>query len=122
MTLTKDVTNNKNLLKFIKLEFSEKSSNFNKMSLVEQKIILHKSKNVAEFLHNSFINIVSNLNILTYEAKSVNIDHIENPIIRSTEQYKISPSIVAIKSKSANKYFKFNIVLKGETENENREY
>ena len=85
MTLTKDVTNNKNLLKFIKLEFSEKSSNFNKMSLVEQKIILHKSKNVAEFLHNSFINIVSNLNILTYEAKSVNIDHIENPITRSIE-------------------------------------
>ena len=85
MTLTKDVTNNKNLLKFIKLEFSKKSSNFNKMSLVEQNIILHKSKNVAKFLHNSFINIVSNLNILTYEAKSVNIDHIENPIIRSIQ-------------------------------------
>ena len=52
----------------------------------------------------------------------INIDHIENSITRSIEQYKIYPSIVAIKSKSTNKYFKFNIVLKGETENENREY
>ena len=120
--MTKDVTNNKNLWKFIKLEFSEKSSNFNKMSLVEQNIILHKIKNVAEFLNNSFINIVSNSKYSNISGQVINIDHIENPITRSTEQCKIYPSIVAIKSKSTNKYFKFNIVLKGETENENREY
>ena len=38
------------------------------------------------------------------------------PIARSIEQYKNHPSIVAIKSKSTNKYFKFNSISKTEIE------
>ena len=34
------------------------------------------------------------------------------------EQYKNHPSVVAIKSKSINKYFKFNSISKAETEKE----
>ena len=37
---------------------------------------------------------------------------------RSIEQYKNHPSIVAIKSKTANKYFKFNSISKAEIEKE----
>ena len=56
--------------------------------------------------------------ILKYCDKSVNIDHIKDPITRSIEQYKNHLSVVAIKSKNTNKYFKFNIISKSEFEKE----
>ena len=40
------------------------------------------------------------------------MNHIEGPIATSIEQYKNHPSIAAIKSKTKNKYFKFNSTLK----------
>ena len=86
--------------------------------MVEQDLILDKNDNVAEVLKKNFINVVSNLNVLKYHDKSVNIDHIDDLIARSIEQYKSHPSIVAIKSKSANKYFKFNSITKAEIEKE----
>ena len=86
--------------------------------MVEQDLILDKNDNVAEVLNKFFINVVSNLNIPKYHDKSVNIDYIEDPIARSIEQYKNHPSIVAIKSKSTNKYFKFNSISKAEIEKE----
>ena len=49
-------------------------------------------------------------------TKSLNIDQTEDPITRSIEQSKSHPSIVAIKSKITNKYFKFNSISKPETE------
>ena len=82
--------------------------------MVEEDVILDKNDNVAEVLSNFFISVVSNLNIPKYYGKSVNIDHIEDPIARSIEQYKNHPSIVAIKSKSTNKYFKFNSISNAE--------
>ena len=110
-----DVTDNKTFWKFIKPFFSEKSSTHNRITLVEQELTLDKN-DVAEVLNNFFINVVSNLNIPKYHDKSANIDHIEDPIARSIEQFKNHPSIVAIKSKSANKYFKFNSISKAEIE------
>ena len=86
--------------------------------MVEQDLIWDKNDNVAEVLNNFFTNAVSNLNIPKYH-KSVNIDHIEDPIIaKSIEQYKNHSSIVAIKSKGGNKYFKFNSISKAEIEKE----
>ena len=73
---------------------------------------------LQRFLINFFINVVSNLNIPKHRARSVNIDHIEDPIARSIEQYENPPSVVAIKSKITNKYFKFNSISKAEVENE----
>ena len=102
----------------LNLFFSEKGSTHNKITLVEQDLILDKKDNVAEVLNKFFINLVSNLNISKYHEKSVNIDHIEDPIARSIEQYKNHPSIVAIKSKIINKYFKFNSISKAEIEKE----
>ena len=103
--------------KSIKPLFSEKGSTHNKITLVEQDLILDKNNNVAE-VNIFFINVVSNPNIPKYHDKSVNIDHIEDSIARSIEQSKNHLSIVAIKSKSTNKYFKFNSISKPETEKE----
>ena len=50
--------------------------------------------------------------------KSININHIEDPITRSIEEYKSHPSITVIKSKSTNKYSKFNSISKPKTEKE----
>ena len=113
-----NVTDNKTFWKSIKPFFSEKGSTHNKITLVEQGLILDKNDNATEVLNKFFINVVSNLNIPKYHDKSVNIDHIEDPIARSIEQYKNPPSVVAIKSKITNKYFKFNSISKAEVENE----
>ena len=86
--------------------------------MVEQVLILDKNDNVPEALNKFFINVVSNLNIPKYHDKSANNDHIEDPIARSIEQYKIHPSIIAIKVKDTNKYFKFNSISKAEVEEE----
>ena len=101
-----NVTYNKTFWKSIKPLFSQKSSTHNKITLVKQDLILDKIDNVAEVLNNFLTNAVSNLNIPRYHDKSVNIDHIQDPIARSTGQYKNHSSIAAIKSKSTNKYFK----------------
>ena len=86
--------------------------------MVEQDLILDKNDNIAEVLNNFFLNVVSNLNIPKYHDRSVNGDHIEDPIAKLIEQYKNHTSIVTIKSKTANKYFKFNSILTAETEKE----
>ena len=76
--------------------------------MVEQDLILDKNDNAAELLNiYIYFYVVSNLNIPKYHNKSVNIDHIEDPIARSIEQYKNHFSIVSIKSKNTNKYFRF---------------
>ena len=72
-------------------------------------------KTLQRFSIIFFINVVSNLNIPKYHDKSVNIDHIEKTIIVSIEQHN---SIVAIKRKSTNTYFKFTSISKPETEKE----
>ena len=109
-----DVTDNKTFWKSVKPLFSEKGSTHNKITVVEQDLRLDKNDNVEEVLNNFFVNVVSNLNIPKYHDKSVNINHIEDPI----EQHKNHTSIVAIKSKSTNKYFKFNSISKPEVEKE----
>ena len=49
--------------------FSEKGSTHNKITLVEQDLILDKNYDVAEVLNKTFIDVVSNLNILKYHDK-----------------------------------------------------
>ena len=50
---------------------------------------MDKNDNVTEVLNNSFTNAISNLNIPKYLDNSVNINHIDDVIARSIEQYKI---------------------------------
>ena len=70
-----NVSENKTFWKSIKHFFSEKGSTQNKITLVEQDLILDKNDNVAEVRKKIFINVVSNLNIPKYHGKSLNIGH-----------------------------------------------
>ena len=51
---SKNVTDNKTFSKLLNLFFSEKGSAHNKITLVEQDLILDKNHNVAEVLHKFF--------------------------------------------------------------------
>ena len=67
----------------LSLFFFDICSTHDKITWVEQVLILDKNDNVAEALNKYFISVVSNLNIPKYHDKSVNNDHIEDPIARS---------------------------------------
>ena len=70
----KKVTDNKTFWKSINPLnplFSEKSLTHNKITLVEQDVVLDKNENVAEVLNNFFVNVASNLNIPKYHDKSL---------------------------------------------------
>ena len=53
-----NVIDNKTFWKSVKSIFSEKGSTHNKITLVEQDLILDKNDNVAEVLNNFFTNVV----------------------------------------------------------------
>ena len=98
--------------KSIKPLYSEKSWTHNKIRFAKQNSISDKNDNVAEVLNSSFTNAVSNLNIPKYHDNLVNINHIQDPIARSMEQYENYPGIIAINNKSTNTCFKFNSISK----------
>ena len=94
------IIDNKFLWKHVKSLFTEKSVRSNKIILVEDNCILENNDKIAETSNNFFTSAVSNLNILQFVDPSVEINHIEDPILRIIEQYKNLPSIVAIDEKS----------------------
>ena len=98
--------------KSIKPLYSEKSWTHNKIRFAKQNSISDKNDNVAEVLNSFFTNAVSNLNIPKYHDNLVNINHIQDPIARSMEQYENYPGIIAINNKSTNTCFKFNSISK----------
>ena len=49
---------------------------------------------------------------------SVEIDHIDDPILRIIEQYKNHPSVVAINEKNLNKQFSFEYIPKSDIKKE----
>ena len=61
------VADNKSFWKYIKPLFSDKSSNSNKITLVEKDLILEKNDDIAETFNDFFISVVSNLNIPRYK-------------------------------------------------------
>ena len=67
--------------------------------MVEDNSILENNDKIAETFNNFFTSAVLNLNIPPFVDPSVEIDHIEDPILSIIEQYKNHPSIVAINEK-----------------------
>ena len=79
------------------------------VTLVEDNSILENNDKIAETFNNFFTSVVSNLNIPSFVASSVEIDRIEDPILHVTEQYRNHPSAVAINKKKLNKQFPSSI-------------
>ena len=86
--------------------------------MVEDNSILENNDKIAETFNNFFTSAVSNLNIPPFVDPSVEIDHIEDPILRIIEQYKNHPSIVALTEKKLNKQFSFEYIPKSDVKKE----
>ena len=86
--------------------------------MVEDNSTLENNDKTAETFKNFFTNAVSNLNISPFVDSSVEIDHIEDPILRIIEQYKSHPSVVPINEKKLNKQFSFEYIPKSDIKKE----
>ena len=86
--------------------------------MVEDNSILKNNDKIAETSNNFFTSAASNLNIPLFVDPSVEIDHIEDPILRIIEQYKNHPSVVAINEKHLNKQFTFEYIPKSDIKKE----
>ena len=86
--------------------------------MVEDNFILENNDKIAETFNNFFASVVSNLNIPSIVASSVEIGRIEDPILRVTEQYRNHPSVVAINKKKLNKQFSFEYIPKPDVKKE----
>ena len=84
------VADNRSFWRSIKPLFSDKSSNSNKITLVEKDFILEKNDDIAETFNDFFTSVVSNLNIPRYQDPFTDSDQTENrighPILRIIEQ------------------------------------
>ena len=105
----KKIIDNKSFWKYVKPLFTEKNARSNKITLVEDNFILENNDKIAETFNNFFTSVVSNLNIPSFVASSVEIDRIEDPILHVTEQYRNHPSAVAINKKKLNRQFPSSI-------------
>ena len=86
------------------------------MTLVEDNSILENNNKIAETFNNFFTSAVSNLNIPPFVDPSVEIDHIEDSILRIIEQHKSHPSIVAINENNLAKQFSFKYIPKSDSD------
>ena len=114
----KKIMYNKSFWKHVKPLFTKKNARSNKITLVEDNSILENNDKIAETFNNFFTSAVSNLNIPPFVDPSVEIDHIEDPILRIIEQYKNHPSIVALTEKKLNKQFSFEYIPKSDVKKE----
>ena len=91
----KDITDNKNFWKTVKLLLSDKSINSDKIHLIENKALINSDSKTAEVSNEFFSNIVKNLEIPEYVKLNSNFQNVKDFI--AILKYKNHPSIIAIK-------------------------
>ena len=95
----KQVTNNNFFLKTVKLFFTGKGVNNEKITLIENGETLSKNEEIAENLKNYFSDIITNLKLPPYDDPTTNAENIADPVLKAIEKYKNHPSIKIINDK-----------------------
>ena len=115
----RDVTDNKIFWKTIKSHFSDKTGNSEKISLVDDNIILSDDKVIAETFSDYFSNVISNLEIPFNRELLSNTEGGKNPLEKATLAYRNHPSIQMIEGnyKDQSK-FSFTEITEEEISNE----
>ena len=89
---------------------------------MEKNLILEKNDDIWETFNDFFTIIVSNLNIPRYQDPLIDSDQTENrighPILRTIEQYKKHPSIIAINNQNMDRQFSFQGITDSELNQE----
>ena len=96
------VVDNKNFWKTIKTHFSDKVGNSDKISLIDDNVIITDDLTIAETFSEYFSSVVKNLQIPINEEILFNAEEIEDPLQKAILTYKNHPSIHAIISKNMN--------------------
>ena len=86
--------------------------------MVEDNSILENNDKIAETFDNFFTSAVSNFNIPPFVDPSVEIDHIDDLILRIVEQYKKPSRCCCYKRKKLNKQFSFEYIPKSDIKKE----
>ena len=118
---TKNITDNKLFWKTVKPFFSEKSSNRDHITLIENEQIVSENQANAEIFNDFFSSIVKNLNIPINDELLNNVHDIHDPVLRAIKKYERHPSIVKIKNRIPDMSalsFAFNFVTPQEIERE----
>ena len=97
------MSDNKIIWKTVKSFFTGKGVNHDRISFVEENETVSDNDEISEKLNNFFAYVVKNLNILQYEDHLVNIDNIDDLILRAKEKFKNHQGIQLIKCHYENK-------------------
>ena len=112
------ITDNKNVWKSVKPNFTNKNRKNDKIILVENGEIISKNKKTAEIMNNYFVNITKELNIP--EESRVDVDFLfTDPIDGIIQTYSKHPSILKIKENvNVGMNFNFNEINQSQIETE----
>ena len=70
-----------------KVILTNKEVNHHRILLVEENDTISDNDEISEKLTNFFADVVKNSNIPRYENHTVNIDNIDDPILRAKEKF-----------------------------------
>ena len=112
------VSDNRKFWKTVKLLFSSKGTEGNKMKLAENEGIIDDDAKVAEELNNFFKTAVASLDIHGNPYTVENVEYMSDPVEKAIRKFKFHPSILLIKNKIgknvSQNLFCFNEVTKAE--------
>ena len=91
------VSDKKKFWKTVKPFFSESKPSHENLMLIENEVIIYDDNVVAETFNEFFVNAVKNLDIEIDSRFISNTENIDDPILKSIEEYKFHPSIIKIK-------------------------
>ena len=94
----KDIADNKQFWRTVKLLISDKSKSNEKITLVEDNRTISEDKDNAELLHSFFSNAVRNLKIPEFSDSNSLVENTPHPIFKAILKYKNHPSIIPIKN------------------------
>ena len=111
---TKNIVDNKRFWQTVKPLFSDKNKVKSKITLIENETdIIAEDHDVAKTFNDFFANIVPSLGIKRYEDLSVPVEHLQDPIERIIEKFKLHPSIIEINKHNHSKpKFSFSAMTK----------
>ena len=103
----KDVADNKQFWRIIKLLLSDKVKSSDKITLVERGEIINENGKNAEILNTFFSNAAKNLKIPACQDTDTLANNISHPILKAITKFRNHPSIIVIKDFNKNSRFDF---------------
>ena len=106
----KDIVDNKQFWRTVKLLFSDKTMSNEKITLVEDETVTTQDEKNAEPLNLFFSSAVKNLKIPEFSDTNPLAERLSDPVLKAILKYNNHPSIAAIRNANNNSHFHFNEV------------